>query len=246
MGPGWGLALPVLFVLALLTQSGDGNEGSTTGSCVCLSRFHGTLSPNKMAYLRKHLKVYNRCQGYIRFQVKAQSVCGSNRDPWVLDLVSCFDRKECGYDHWKSSHHQGHLLPSSTQLSELTEEALPDMSSPAEILSTQQPTLPSGEMSLDKELTHTHLRETTTIISGHSLEAGSDARANEQQKEDKQQEKKSGAAAGTSAMVSVLSLMAIVFLLTIVLVYVLCQRRKQSQQNFPDIQFYYTPDTRLQ
>lgn len=93
--------------------------------------------------------------------------------------------------------------------------------------STVQPTLPAGAPSLDKKLTHAN--EIAASTEGHGLGAGPEA--GERQK---QLEEKVGPSAGTSAMVPVLSLLTIIFVLTIVLLYVLCKRRReQALQHSP-------------
>lgn len=93
---------------------------------------------------------------------------------------------------------------------------------PTQLQSTQQPTLPAEGLSLDKKLTHAS--ETSTSSVGDSLEAG------ENQKQMKENMRPT---ADISVIVAVLSLLAIVFILTGVLLYVLCKRRKQSLQYPP-------------
>lgn len=97
---------------------------------------------------------------------------------------------------------------------------------PSTSQSTVQPTLPAGEQALDKKLTHAN--EITTSTEGQGLGAGPEA--GERQK---QLEEKPGPSAGTSAMVPVVSLLTIVFILTTVLLYVLCKRMKHSLQQSP-------------
>lgn len=81
---------------------------------------------------------------------------------------------------------------------------------PPTLQSTQQPTLPVGVLSLDKNLTHAN--ETTTSSVGHSLEVGENQ---------KQMDENVGPTAKTSVMVPVLSLLGIVFILTVVIFYLL-------------------------
>ncbi|XP_004398685.1 PREDICTED: c-X-C motif chemokine 16 [Odobenus rosmarus divergens] len=128
----------------------------------------------------------------------------------------------------------------STQVPEPTRRAPSDMGSPAQThlpptsRSTAQPTLPAGERALDKKLTHAN--EIATSTEGQGLGAGPEA--GERQK---QLEEKPGPSAGTLALVPVLSLLTIVFILTTVLLYVLCKRMKHSVQQSPDLQLHYTP-----
>lgn len=229
-----------LLMLACLTPPGDANEGSVTGSCPCGRTFKSSSPPRDklLDHLRKYLREYKRCQSYVRFQLQQpwMTVCGGSRDPWVLELVSCVDGGGCGYDHWKSSFHQVHPLPRSTLIPEPTVGAPPDLSSPAWILSTQQPTLPPGATSLDTELTHHS--ESTTRTAYYSLRSGSGSNAKQHEKKEQEGE------VGASAVVPVLSLLATVFFLTGLLLYVLCKRRAQpQQQHTPDLQLHYTSVT---
>ncbi|XP_021069314.1 C-X-C motif chemokine 16 [Mus pahari] len=228
-----------LFLLALLTLPGDGNQGSVAGSCSCdRTIYSGTQIPQgTLDHIRKYLKGFHRCQFFIRFQLQSKSVCGGSQDQWVRELVNCFERKECGTGHGKSFHHQKHLPRASTQTPEATEGTSPDTSTPAHIQSTQQSTLPSGALSLNKELTQ-HW-EMTILPSGYGLEARPEVEANEKQQDDKQKEEP-GAGAGTPALVPVLSLLAIVFFLIAALVYVLCNRRVKRQGS-AGLQLWYTP-----
>lgn len=77
-------------------------------------------------------------------------------------------------------------------------------------------------MNLDKKLTHAH--ETTTSSVGHSLEAGPEAGENQKQLEEN--------VGPTSVVVPVLSLLVIVFILTGVLLYVLCKRRRRQSLQY--------------
>ena len=97
---------------------------------------------------------------------------------------------------------------------------------PSTLQRTQQPTPLEGVLSLDSKLIPTH--ETTTYASGHSLGAEPEARENQ-----KQLKENMGPAAGTLAMVPVLSLLAIVFILTGVLLYLVCKRRRKQPLQHP-------------
>ncbi|KAL2765707.1 C-X-C motif chemokine 16 isoform 1 precursor [Daubentonia madagascariensis] len=233
----------LFLLLAPLTLPGDGNEGSVTGSCHCDKIISSDSPPpvQSMDHLRKHLKAYHRCPRYIRFQLPSRSVCGGRKDQWVQELMSCLDHRECGRAHLGTLARQEHLPPPSTQISEPSEGALSDMATPAQTLmpstlqSTQHPTLPPGSLSLDKELPHAS--ETTTPTVAHSFGVGHEAGENQ-----KQLEENAGPEAGTSALVPVLSLLGIIFILTGILLYVICKRRReQSPQFSPDLQFHYTP-----
>lgn len=228
-----------LFLLALLTLPGDGNQGSVAGSCSCdRTIYSGTQIPQgTLDHIRKYLKAFHRCPFFIRFQLQSKSVCGGSQEQWVRELVNCFERKECGTGHGKSFHHQKHLPQASTQTPEATEGSPPDTSTPAHSQSTQHSTLPSGALSLNKE--HTQPWEMTILPSGYGLEARPEAEANEKQQDDKQQEAP-GAGASTPAWVPVLSLLAIVFFLTAAMAYVLCNRRV-TQKNSAGLQLWYTP-----
>lgn len=133
---------------------------------------------------------------------------------------------------------QEHSPFPSTPIPEPTERVPPDMITPAQpyLPPTQQSTkqfkLPSGQPPLDKELTH--LNETTSFSVGYSLGTGFKARENQ-----RQEEEIAGTATEKSAVVSVLSLLAIVFILTGVVLYLLCS--KQSLPYSPDLQLHYTP-----
>ncbi|ELK03770.1 C-X-C motif chemokine 16 [Pteropus alecto] len=232
------LMLPFL-LLAWLTLLGYGNEGSSTGSCYCNKSYFGTPPVHIIEHLRNHLKVYDRCTSYIRFHLRSRTVCGGSKEQWVIELVSCLDLGECGHDYYRRVVHREHLRPPSTQVPELTKSSPSDVGTPVQrylppilLQSTQQPTLPAGELSLDKKLTHTN--ETSTSSVGSSLEAGENQ---------KQMKENMGPTAEISVMVPVLSLLAIVFILIGVLLYVLCKRRKPSLQYPPDLQFHYIPVT---
>lgn len=128
--------------------------------------------------------------------------------------------------------HQAGAPLHSTQLPEPTEAAPSDTATtsqmylPSTLQRTQQPTPLEGALSLDSKLIPTH--ETTTYTSGHSLGAEPEARENQ-----KQLKENMGPAAGTLAMVPVLSLLAIVFILTGVLLYVVCKRRRKQPLQHP-------------
>lgn len=241
MRRGWGprcLALSFA-LLAQLTLPGDGNEGSITGSCPCdeVISSGSPLKAGPMGHLRKHVKVYHRCASYVRFQLPFRSVCGGSKDQWVQELMSCFDRRECGHAHFRKVPPQEHLPPPRTLIADPTEEAPSDMGSPGQMYlpptlkSTQQPTIPARVPSLDKQLTHTS--ETTTSTASHSLGVGPGVGENQKQLKEN--------VAGPSAMVPVLCLLAIVFVLTGALLYVLCKRRRQLLQYSPDLQLHYAP-----
>lgn len=250
MRQGFGL-LPIalfLYLLALLTQPGDGNQGSVTGSCYCKKNIPlGTPVPTtSLDYIRPRLQTYDHCTMRIRFWLTTSiTVCGDSREQWVLDLVKCLDSKECGNSHGKRLHHQKHLPHASTRIPVATEGTPPATSSPARMQSTQQSTFPSGALSLNKGLTHhsettalTSGYESTALTSGYDPEARPEAEAKKNQQEDKQQEEKPGASAGKAALVPVLSLLAIVFLLTAAMAYMLCSRRRDRQRT--DLQLNYT------
>lgn len=223
-----------LFLLAQLILPGDGNQGSVAGSCFCDKIISVEQIPPKVLNdIQAQLKTFNRCPFFIRFQLQSITVCGGSRDQWVRDLVSCFERKECGNGHVKSLHHQKPLPHATTRIPEPTDGIAPDTSTPAQTQSTQGSPFPSGTLLWNKELTHHS--ETTTLTSGYGLEARPEAKANEKQQENP------GAAAGTSTLAAVLSLLAIVFFLTAVMVYLLCNRRRVTQQSSADLQLYYEP-----
>ncbi|CAH6786036.1 C-X-C motif chemokine 16 [Phodopus roborovskii] len=239
-----------LFLLAVLTQPGDGNQGSVTGSCSCNKRIpSGVPVPaDTLTYIRKQLTAYDRCPFFTRFHLKSISVCGRSQDQWVGELISCFENKECGNGHGKSLHHQEHSPRASTQIPKATEGTPADTSTPAQIRSTQQSTFPSGALSLNEKLPHhsettavTSGCKTTAVTSGYDPEARPEAEANKNQQEDKQQKEKPEASADTSALVPVLSLLVIVFLLTAAIVYMLCNRRRGRQQSSADLQLHYAP-----
>ncbi|XP_029784372.1 C-X-C motif chemokine 16 [Suricata suricatta] len=224
----------------VLSHSGNGNEGSVAGSCYC-----GTVissgsppTPQLLAHLRKHLKVYHRCNSYIRFQLPVRSVCGGSKDQWVQELMNCFDLRECGRVDSGSAASWQHAPPRSTRLPEPTETAPLDLGSSAQThlppvtRSPQAPTLPAGAPSLRENLPHTS--ETTTSTVG--LRAGSEAGEKQKQLEDNV-----GPTSGTSATVPVVSLLTIIFFLTIVLMFVLCQRKRKCWEHSPDLQLHYRP-----
>ncbi|XP_045841759.1 C-X-C motif chemokine 16 [Meles meles] len=230
--------LALLVLLALLPPPGHGNEGSVIGSCYCHRRIpsHSPPKGEVMAHFRKHLRAYDRCNSYIRFQLHSRSVCGGSKDAWVQELVSWFDRKEFGYANSGSAAPQELLPPPSTQVSEPTRTAPLDTGSPAlthlppASQSTAQPTLPAGAP-LDRNVTHAD--DITTSTEGHGRGA---------EERQKQLVERVAPSARTSAMVPVVSLLTIIFILTVVLLYVLCRRRReQSLRHTPDLPLYYTP-----
>ncbi|XP_003416785.1 C-X-C motif chemokine 16 [Loxodonta africana] len=216
----------LLLLIAGLTLPGDGNEGSVTGSCYC-DRLISTPTMEQKEHFRKHLKGYTCCRLFVRFELHSRTVCGGSTKPWVLHLMSCFDSGECGRPLWESQARQKHLPPLRTQVPEPTDEAPSDLGTPAltylpsTLQSTQQPSLP------DRGLTYSS--EATTL----GVEAGENQ---------KQLEDNVGPPGGMSAMVPVLSLLAVTFILIAVLLYVLCKRRReQSRLYYPDLQFHYKP-----
>ncbi|XP_036125253.1 C-X-C motif chemokine 16 [Molossus molossus] len=236
---GWGpesLAL-LLLLLAQLTLPGDGNEGSRAGSCRCDRTFSSGYPPvvQAMEYFRKKLENYDRCPLFVRFHLPYRTVCGGSKDLWVIELISCFDQRECGLAYYQRVFHQEHLPSPSTQVPKTSERAPAVTDIPAQtylpltLQSTQQPTLPVEVLALDKNLTHTN--ETTTSSVGHSLEV---------EENQKQMDENVGPTAKTSVMVPVLSLLGIVFILTVVILYLLCNKRKQSLHDCPDLQIQYT------
>lgn len=229
-----------LYLLALLTPPGDGNQGSVTGSCSCKIKIPPAtlVPPTSLNYIRQRLQTYDHCPVLTRFWLTSSiTVCGDSREQWVLDLVKCVDSKECGNGHGKSLHHQEHLPHTNTRIPVTTEGTPPATSTPAQMQSTQQSTFPSGALSLNKGATHHS--ETSALTSGYDPEARLDAEANKNQQEDKQPEGKAGASAGKAALVPVLSLLAIVFLLTAAMAYVLCSRRDRQRRD-ADLQLQYT------
>ncbi|XP_036922106.1 LOW QUALITY PROTEIN: C-X-C motif chemokine 16 [Sturnira hondurensis] len=244
MGTAWGpqfLGL-LLLLLAVLTLPGSGNEGSSAGSCRCGNTIPSNyrLSDQEVKHLQKHVKYYNQCTSFVRFHLPRRTVCGGSRDPWVIELIRCFEHKECGRAHSGGVAHHKHLPPLNSHVPESTERAPAVIGTSAQtylpptLQSTQQPTRPEGVLFLDKKLIHAS--ETTTSSVGHSLEAGPEAGENK-----KQLEENVGPTAGTPAMVPVLSLLAITFILTAAFLYVLCKgKSKKSLQCSPDLQLQYT------
>ncbi|XP_062071586.1 C-X-C motif chemokine 16 [Lepus europaeus] len=220
------LLLLLLQLLAALAVSVGANQGSVTGSCHCDQRIPSSTPPKPelMEHFRKQLRAYHRCPAYIRFRLHSRSVCGGSRDPWVHELLRCFDGGECGHAHRESLAHRKPLPSRSTEIPKSTEEASAHLPSTAQ---THLPTtLPPGA----------HGNETTTAPLSQSPEVGPEAGQNQ-----KQLKEIVGPAAGTSATVPVLTLLAITFLLTGVLAYVLCKRRRErSLKCSPDLRLYYT------
>ncbi|XP_012868488.1 PREDICTED: C-X-C motif chemokine 16 [Dipodomys ordii] len=227
----------LVFLLSQLTLPGDGNEGSIVGSCLCDKIIPSGPRPEVklMDHMRKYLKAYDRCPFYIRFHLHSRKVCGGSKEPWVQELVSCFEHKECGSVHWKKLIDQKHLPPPSTLTPKPTEVAPPDKSTLAQLWPTQQSTLPPGPLPSDNQFTL--LSETTTPTSAYSVGAGPEAAGNHKQ----QGENRAATASSTSAVVPVLSLLAIIFILTGVLFFVLCKRkRKKSEKYSSDLQLQCT------
>ncbi|XP_066118995.1 C-X-C motif chemokine 16 isoform X1 [Saccopteryx bilineata] len=217
--------LLLLLLLAQLTRPGTGNEGSSTGSCYCDKTFSSASPPTVkfMKQLRRRLENYTQCITFVRFQLPLQTVCGGSKDQWVTELMSCFDRRDCGCAYSGRLLHPEHLTPPSTQVPEPTEWAAAQTYLPPTLQSTQQATLPAGTLPLDRELTHAN--EITTSAVGHSREAGENQ---------KQMEENVVPTAGTPVIVPVLSLLAVSFILTAVLLTVVCKRRsKKSLQYTP-------------
>ncbi|XP_053426341.1 C-X-C motif chemokine 16-like [Nycticebus coucang] len=240
MWPGWLPCSLLLLLLAQLTQPGDGNEGSIAGSCHCDKIIPSDSPPSVqfMGHLRIHLKGYRQCPNYVRFQLRVRSVCGGSKDHWVQELMRCFDLQECGHAYKGPLGHQKHLSAPRTQLPELSNMGTPGQTLvPSTLQSTQHPTLPPKSLSLDKELLHPN--ETTTPTMGHRLGAGHETGENQ-----KQLEESAGPKAGISSIVPILSLLVVIFLLTGILVYVVCNRRReQSLQSSPDLHLHYSPVT---
>ncbi|KAG8517063.1 C-X-C motif chemokine 16, partial [Galemys pyrenaicus] len=215
----------LLLLLAWLTLPGYGNEGSRAGSCHCDKRFpsHSPPTGKILQYFQQHLEVYLRCFPAVRFQIHfdnppyQRSVCGGSKDQWVLNLMSCFDQRECGLAHFGNMDHQKHLHPTNVQVPESTERAPLNISSPVQMYlpPTLQPNLLAGTPSLDEKLTYPNKTINSTV--GRRLEV-----------KDEQNQDKVNSAAGTPALLPVLSLLLITFMLTIVLIYVLCKRRQNS------------------
>ncbi|XP_012582119.1 PREDICTED: C-X-C motif chemokine 16 isoform X2 [Condylura cristata] len=224
----------LLLLLALLTLPGYGNQGSGTGSCYCDKVISSTSPPadRLLKHFRTYLENYQRCFPVVRFQLRSRtppqnrSVCGGRNDQWVLDLMSCFEKGECGLAHFGNTAHQKHLYPTRVQVPESTEKAPVNISSPVQtdLPSTLQLNL-AGTPSLDEKLTYSS--ETISSTAEHSLEV-----------KDKQIVP---SAAGKTELVPVLSLLVIVFTLTSILLCVLCTRKQLSLQNFPGLQICYTP-----
>ncbi|XP_053426340.1 C-X-C motif chemokine 16-like [Nycticebus coucang] len=241
MWPGWLPCSLLLLLLAQLTQPGDGNENSIAGSCHCDKIISSDSPPSVqfMGHLRIHLKGYRQCPNYVRFQLRVRSVCGGSKAQWVQELMRCFDLQECGHGHTGPLSHQKHLPPPSTQLPEPS-----NMGTPAQILvpstlqSTQHPTLSPGSLSLDKELPHPNVISPPPTV-GHRLGAGHKTGENQ-----KQLEESAGPKADISTIVPILPLLVVIFLLTGILVYVVCKRRREkSLQSSPDLHLHYSPVT---
>ncbi|XP_006899223.1 PREDICTED: c-X-C motif chemokine 16 [Elephantulus edwardii] len=231
----------VLLFLLLATlpvpasHSGDASESSATGNCHCDNPI-SNLRTEQKEHLRKHLKGYQHCALFVRFQLPSRTVCGSSTQSWVLELMSCFDHKECGHTLLRNRAHQKHLPPPSTRITETTAAEPSDMATSVLTLQfTQQPTLIASTRPLDKSLVYS--KETSTPTVGHSLKAGPEAGENQ-----KQLKENAGLLVPKSAIVAVPSLLALVFILIGILLYVLCRKRTaQSRQHCSDLQLQYEP-----
>lgn len=246
-GGGPGAYGTCLLLLMLLILPGNGNEGSKAGNCYCTKIFSSNSPPtaDQLKVLRKRLEEYNQCFGYARFRFRPQfssqpklySVCGGSQDPWVLDLISCYEKKECGHLHSQSQSmaHQEHLLPPNHQVPESTEKtpwntSTPTQTAPSPTLQfTQQPTLPAATPSFENNFTHNS--ETTTSLVGPSLHAALEIR--EQEKGNK----------GSAALVAVPSLLGIIFILFIIILYLHYKRRQISLHDSPDLELPLAPDS---
>ncbi|XP_055971119.1 C-X-C motif chemokine 16 [Sorex fumeus] len=239
---------PSLLLLMLLILPGNCNEGSKAGRCPCRNKFSSNSPPTakQLEILRNKLDTYDQCFPYVRFHLRTSpqlrwNVCGGSQDPWVLDLISCYEKKECGYAHSQSQSMaaQQHLPPSNNQAPESTEKmpwntSTPTQTAPSPTLqSTQQPTLPAATPSIDKNFTHNN--ETTTSTVGPSLQEALEIR--EQEKGNK------GSAARESTLVAVPSLLVIVFLLMLIIVFLLLymQRKKRTTHNSPESPWHQIP-----
>ncbi|KAM4844259.1 C-X-C motif chemokine 16 [Thomomys bottae] len=233
----------LIFLLLQLTLPGDGNEGSAVGSCHCGERIPAGLPPGYtlVNHIQKYLESYDQCGLYVRFHLPRRKVCGGSDQPWVRELVNCFGRQECGRAHWKRRIDRKHLPPLSTLNPEPTEAASPVKSTLAQIHHTQPSTLPPGPLSSDNQFTV--LSETITPTSAYSLGTGPEAVGNHKQKEENR-----AVTANTSAVVPVLSLLAIIFTLFGGTLFVLCKkrRRRQLEEYSSDWQHQYTDSHTLE
>lgn len=180
--------------------------------------------------IRQRLNGHVSCGDYVRLQIGSRGVCVGSRERWVIELTSCFDRKECGHAYSERVVQQVHSPPHSTPIPESTEGTPAITDTPAQtylpltLQSTQQPTLPVPTLSLDTKLIHSP--ETTASSGGHNLETGPEAGANQKQLE--------GNVGPTPGIYVALPVLLAIFLLTGVLLYVLCKRRSnQSPQYAP-------------
>lgn len=221
----------LLLLFGVLILPGDGNEGSRAGSCHCKKLISSKSPPTaqELEFFRKQLRTYDDCVYYIRFQMRSRTVCGGAKDPWVLELMRCFNEKECGQAHSGSMTQKQYVPPQSSQVSVSTQRAPLNISTPVQVTSHQPPTTRQSTQpstSFDRMLTHA---TGFTSTKSYDLDASADHQMNQKQK-------KVDSAAGPSVLVPVLSLLAIVFFLFIVLLCLLYKRRQESRQRFADLQ----------
>ncbi|XP_040856747.1 C-X-C motif chemokine 16-like [Ochotona curzoniae] len=197
--------LLLLLLLSGPTVPGYANEGSVAGSCHCDKRIPSGSPPppELMDHLQKHLWSYHRCPGYIRFQLRRRSVCGSVHAGWVQELLQCFRLKECGHAHRKDLAHHQHFPPHNTQTQESPDEAPAGMHTTAR--TNQATTLQAIQ------IPGAPGNETTTVPGNHHVGAGPEAR------EDQKHLEEGVGSAATTATRAVLSLLVITLLLTGVL-----------------------------
>uniref|UniRef100_A0A286XY48 C-X-C motif chemokine 16 n=1 Tax=Cavia porcellus TaxID=10141 RepID=A0A286XY48_CAVPO len=213
-----------------LSASGDGNEGSIAGSCHCDKTVSSDLvTAQLVTHVRKYVKGYQLCAPLTyRFQLYSQSVCGGSRDQWVLEVVSCLDRGECGHAYRKNPVHQKIFASPGTPIPRPTEGHSPESSTPAQkyppsaLQSITKPTLLPGTHSLDTRLTH--LSETSTPMVGYGLEAGHRAMENQQ-----------GAIGSASAVVSVVLGATVVIAIGVFFCIRRQRRTRQLQQYTPGV-----------
>lgn len=196
------------------------------GSCFCHKVLDSPPRVKLMESIRKKLKGHTPCGSYVRFQVDSWRVCGGSKEPWVIELTSCFDRKECGHAYSGRMVQQEHSPPHSTPIPESTEGAPAVTDIPAQtylpftLQSTQQPTLPVPTLSLDTKLIYSP--ETTASSVGHNLETGPEAGANQKQLEGN---------VGPTPGIIIASVLSAIFILTGIL-YVLCKRRRNQPPQY--------------
>ncbi|XP_044529073.1 C-X-C motif chemokine 16 [Gracilinanus agilis] len=211
-------ALCVVFFLTTL-QTVVGNQGSILGSCHCDQKLPESLDSTLWKSLTTHLRGYEHCRNYIRFRLPRRNLCASLQNTWVQELKTCFDNHECGFsridqsanqakqDDYTTTRTQGNELPGLDHLPPFTPTTHP-FSQPNQSTRTQ----PRGMRDRYLNDTSNAPPENTSII---NLKWGAEKKPIEQ--------------LGTSPIVPVLCLLAIVFVLTAALVYVLCQKRRARQ-----------------